>query len=582
MRAFSVALRPTGAWVWRIIECFTSLPNLTLLLSFAGSAVLSVWAFVEMSDIGLGLLWPRYALTPATTATSGATATATGAAAAPHHVVDGADDLLFVVSGICAFATFAGLRSTLGHEQVLQFPSAGHGPSHRVRRAKSAFVRAILASARIAILFVAVWSALYALVLGRSGGTLPTLLRSTGLATARTLTAFTSSEAVAAAAHALQASVAVSATAGAAAAVSVSVYAAAAFRLAYWVVILNVMWQWSRVMCDLFYTEPLAFDTFLLKALVDTRNPYARHLAFLDLQDVAEFSIARRRDIFAPLIAAAAVASGNGNGSAAGSGGDRSLLDADNSSGSRSGGTGDGTNNTAYFLFPSRAEVQSICRPIVVTTGTNELAIGVSRNARGGSSGSSLSFSNFAFDGASSSRRVVTALDERCDRVLATPWALVLETCLSVVSGLTDALYVQIGRRTAGAAGVTGVNKTANLWIQLFDSDAADAYGVFVPSAEQRAEHMFATLPTVTAAIQSVSMLAVAALNEDVSGIGAQSVGDILCTLLSCSMALDEYTSSPNFISSRVALRLHGQQALRPAVLQLAFSMYCVAGCCLR
>jgi hypothetical protein len=53
----------------------------------------------------------------------------------------------------------------------------------------------------------------------------------------------------------------------------------------------------------------------------------------------------------------------------------------------------------------------------------------------------------------------------------------------------------------------------------------------------------------------------------------SRSLGDILCTLLACSLALDEYTASPNFMSSQVAARLQGQQLLRPAVLQVAFSM---------
>jgi hypothetical protein len=80
----------------------------------------------------------------------------------------------------------------------------------------------------------------------------------------------------------------------------------------------------------------------------------------------------------------------------------------------------------------------------------------------------------------------------------------VLECCLSNVSGLTDALYSQINRRaTTSSAGFGALSLSLN-GLSLFDSNAPDARGVFVLSAEQRAElQIFAQLPVINASIQS-------------------------------------------------------------------------------
>ncbi len=216
--------------------------------------------------------------------------------------------------------TFRFVQSVLAYEQTLQFPSVARA-SHRLLRAKSAFVVTLLSSVRTVLGFTLVWSVVHwsTLRLNRGVGlALVRLFVGVSTAPAATTVLGTASGALGAGATAFAAAAtgsgAVASAGDALATVAFGpvsalfpVHLSSVLKLLYWTLLLNVSWQWARVVIDLFYTEvksakhhhfhrdiylvpscasvslclvlssqPLAFDQYLLKGLVDVRNPYAR------------------------------------------------------------------------------------------------------------------------------------------------------------------------------------------------------------------------------------------------------------------------------------------------------------------
>ena len=171
-----------------------------------------------------------------------------------------------------------------------------------------------------------------------------------------------------------------------------------------------------------------------------------KHLAFLDLLDVAEFSVSRRRDVFTngqsatsdsidALFASADMNLSRTAADAAHRGVRRtsdvsyrglSAIDGGNRASGLMAGSGTGANGIgggvggAYFEWPSRAEVLPICRPIVVATATNELAVGL--RAAPYVARSDLNSNSNAMN--LSARKPVPA-DERCEQVIENAWTLV-------------------------------------------------------------------------------------------------------------------------------------------------------------
>ncbi len=116
-----------------------------------------------------------------------------------------------------------------------------------------------------------------------------------------------------------------------------------------------------------------------------------------------------------------------------------------------------------------------------------------------------------------------------------------------LVSGVTDSLIKQTRSGNSSAS----KSLSSAVWNGLFGGNASavaggsnpDSRGWIVPTPEQRAEQLLSSVSTVCAAVQSVSLLLMAAPQEDPSGAVAQSVGEVLVAFLSLSLAIDEYTS---------------------------------------
>jgi hypothetical protein len=181
------------------------------------------------------------------------------------------------------------------------------------------------------------------------------------------------------------------------------------------------------------------------------------------MQDVAEFSQARRRDLFHGTAGPIGLSSSSGGSasrsdSSSSSGSSSSLhhhhhhrhtssslltgpIGAMSSSASASlselqGGSGVGGGPTIfYYQLPTRSEIVAIARPIVVGTATNGLTIGRSAAAMqaDGDGGSGLSRAEEA-----------RLARERIEGVLTSPWTIALEAALFNLSALTDALYAHI------------------------------------------------------------------------------------------------------------------------------------------
>ena len=142
------------------------------------------------------------------------------------------------------------VQSVLAYEQTLHFPSAARA-SQRLLRAKSAFVATLLSSVRTALGFAVVWSAVHWSTLRWNRGV--------GLALVRLFVDVSSASSPVAAAPAAavgsgDAQALVTAAFGPVTALF-PVHISAVLKLLYWTVLLNVSWQWARVIIDLFYTE---------------------------------------------------------------------------------------------------------------------------------------------------------------------------------------------------------------------------------------------------------------------------------------------------------------------------------------
>jgi hypothetical protein len=125
-------------------------------------------------------------------------------------------------------------------------------------------------------------------------------------------------------------------------------------------------------------------------------------------------------------------------------------------------------------------------------------------------------------------------------------WQVVCDCLVNNLNSLSEALYEETLAKPLSGRG----------WLRS--------------SPSQRCVVLFRDLPLHVWSAQTLSMLAAASAEEDELGVVQRSLTAVLSALLTCSLAIQRYASSPSVLRSGDIVSLRGAQLARPVPIMLS------------